>query len=109
VNGHIRASHRTKTEAGDLQRPDEGVHTVSVTPADERQSTEHGEASGAGQRGQAGVPNEAEAASTAAAGSVFGRGGNDVLRPLRGMRREALGEAGMDSDTEHDGIESVVA
>jgi hypothetical protein len=50
---------------------------VSVTPADERQSTEHGEASGAGRRDETGVPNKAE--------------------------------AGMNSDTEHDGIESVVA
>jgi hypothetical protein len=92
---------------------------VSVTPADERRSTEHGEASGADQRDEAGVPNEAEAASTAAAASRAGAtnaaaeryviGGNDVMRRLRALRREALGEAGMNSDTEHDGIESVVA
>ena len=54
---------------------------MSVTPADERQSTEHGEASGAGQRDEAGVPNEADATGTAAPAS----------------------------DTEHDAVESVVA
>jgi hypothetical protein len=80
-------SHCTKPEASDPQRPDEGVHAVSVTPADERRSTEHGEASGASadERYVIGVDY----------GTLSGR---------------ALGrQAGTNSDTEHDGIEAVTA
>ena len=40
----------------------------------------------------------------------FGRGGNDVMRRLRALKREAIGEAtDAASDTEHDALEAVSA
>jgi len=87
-------SHCTKTEASDPQRPDEGVHAVSVTPADERRSTGHGEASGANQDERYVI------------GVDFGTLSGHALV----VRVSDVAElAGTNSNTEHDGIEAMAA
>jgi hypothetical protein len=67
---------------------------VSVTPADERRSTEHGEASGVSQdeRYVIGVDY-----------------GTPSGRALVVHVSDVAGLAGTNSDTEHDGIEAVAA